>query len=103
VLQTLGAVLYRLGRHREAIARLRAGIAAAEGEVAPEAAVFLALAHFRAGDHAQARALLARPWSDEPEGPSAEDWWAARARRLLRREAARLILDPHFPTDPFAP
>jgi WD40 repeat protein/tetratricopeptide (TPR) repeat protein len=102
-LRTLGAVLYRLGRYREAIDRLREGIAAAEGEVGPEEGVFLAMAHFRTGDRARARALLARSWSDEPDGPSAEDWWAARARRLLRREAERLVLDPDFPTDLFAP
>jgi hypothetical protein len=28
---------------------------------------------------------------------------AAQARRLLRREAERMILDGDFPADPFAP
>ncbi len=59
------------------------------------------MAHFQAGDHAKARALLARPWRDEPDGPSAEDWWAVRGRRLIRREAERLILEPPFPADVF--
>jgi WD40 repeat protein/tetratricopeptide (TPR) repeat protein len=102
-LQILGAVFYRPGRYREAIDRLQEATAAAEGEVGPEEAAFLAMAHIQIGDAARSRALLARPWSDEPEGPSAEDWWTARARRVLRREAARLILDRDFPTDPFTP
>jgi WD40 repeat protein/tetratricopeptide (TPR) repeat protein len=101
-LQILGAVHYRAGRYPEAIARLEESIAVAEGAVAPEAAVFLAMAHFRMGDHAKARALLAIPWRDEPGGPSAEDWWSWRGRRLLRREAERLVLDPSFPAEPFA-
>jgi hypothetical protein len=102
-LRIVGAVLYRSGRYREAIVRINEAIAGGGGDVQPEDALFLALAHFRAGEPAQARALLAGPWSDAPDGPSAEDWWAARGRRLLRREAMRLILDPSFPVDPFAP
>jgi hypothetical protein len=51
----------------------------------------------------QARALLSRLGDVGPDGPSSEDWWNARARRLLRREAERLILDADFPDDPFAP
>jgi hypothetical protein len=102
-LRTLGAVLYRLGRDREAIDRLREGIAAAEGDHAPEETAFLAMAHFRTGDHARARAVLARPWREEPDGSPDEYWWAARARRLLRSEAERLALDKDFPTEPFAP
>ena len=33
----------------------------------------------------------------------APGFWDAEALRLLRREAERLILDPAFPDDPFAP
>jgi WD40 repeat protein/tetratricopeptide (TPR) repeat protein len=102
ILRALGAILCRVGRYREAIARLEKAIALGEGEIAPDEALFLAMAHFHAGDHARARALLAAPWRDEPDGPSAEDWWAARGRRLVRREALRLILDPPFPGDVFA-
>jgi hypothetical protein len=99
LLQTLGAILYRTGRYRDAIVRTEESIAVGRGEAAPEDVMILAMAHCRAGDHAEARALLARPWRDEPDGPSAEAWWAARGRRLLRREAVRLILDPPFPAD----
>ena len=99
----LGAVLYRLGRYREAIDRIQEGIALGSGEVPPEEAVFLAMAHFRIGDTEKARALLAGPWDDEPDRRSVEEWWDDRPLRLLRREAARLILDRDFPADPFAP
>ena len=106
-LRTLGAVLYRLGRYREAIDRIQEGIALGRGEATPEEAVleavFLAMAHFRMGDTEKARALLAGPWSDEPDPRLVGEWWNDRPLRLLRREAARLILDRDFPSDPFVP
>jgi eukaryotic-like serine/threonine-protein kinase len=103
-LRTLGAVLYRLGRYREAIDRIEEGIAVGgRSGVPPEEAIFLAMAHFRIGDTDKARSLLASPWDDESDRRSVEPWWADRHLRLLRSEAARLILDPSFPTDPFAP
>jgi WD40 repeat protein/tetratricopeptide (TPR) repeat protein len=101
ILQVVAAVLYRTGRYREAIARSEESIAVGGGEASPDDVLILAMAHFKAGDQAEARALLARPWRDEPDGPSAEDWWAAWGRRLQRREAVRLILDPSFPADVF--
>jgi hypothetical protein len=61
------------------------------------------MASFQAGDRAEARALLDRLGDDGPDGPSSEAWWATQARRLLRHEAVRLILDGDFPADPFAP
>jgi WD40 repeat protein/tetratricopeptide (TPR) repeat protein len=101
-LVSLGAVLHRLGRDRDAIARLEEAVALGEGDVAPAEAAFLALGYFRVGNRARARSLLNAPWSDAPTGPSAEDWWSWRQLRLLRREAVRLILDPDFPADPTA-
>jgi len=62
----------------------------------------LSTARFRLGDRTKAGAFLAGPWRDEPNAVSREDWWSARARRLLRREAARLILDRDMPADCFA-
>jgi hypothetical protein len=103
LLHTLGAVLYRSGRHREAIARLEEAIAVGGGSLSPIEAIFLAMAHFRTGGPAKARALLSGPWRDEPDGLSAEAWWAWRGHRLLRHEAERLILDPEFPANPFSP
>ncbi len=101
-LLVLGEVLFRSGRYREAIDRIEQGIAIGGGAF-PEEAVFLAMAHFRLGDRMKARALLTVPWRDEPDTVTSEDWWAARARRLLRREAARMILDRDMPADAFAP
>jgi hypothetical protein len=92
---------YRAGRFGEAIARLEEAIAPGGGAVAPAEAIFLAMARFRAGEPAEAQARFASPWRDEPAG-SAEDWWAWRGRRLLRREAERLILKLEFPANPFA-
>jgi hypothetical protein len=36
-----------------------------------------------------------------PDGPSSGAWWDAQARRVLHREAVRLILDGDFPANPF--
>ncbi len=103
-LRAFGAVLYRLGRYREAIERIQDGIAlSGSGGVPPLEAVFLAMAHFRIGDADKARSLLASPWDDESERRSVESWWVDGPLRLLRRDAARSILDPPFPKDPFAP
>jgi hypothetical protein len=98
----LGSVLHRLGRDRDAIARLEEAIALGDGDLAPAEAAFLAMGYFRVGNRARARSLLNVPWSDAPTGPSAEDWWTWRQLRLLRREAVRLILDSDFPADPMA-
>jgi tetratricopeptide (TPR) repeat protein len=100
--QLSGAVLFRSGRPTAAIERTREAIATGDGRPSFDESVILALATFRAGDRAQARALLSRLGDEGPTGPSSEDWWNARARRLIRREAERLILDGDFPTDPFA-
>jgi WD40 repeat protein/tetratricopeptide (TPR) repeat protein len=102
LLQLLGAVLYRMGRYPEAIARLEEAMASGDGQVEPVEAIFLAMAHFRMHEPAKARALLAHPSRDEPGGPAAEDWWSWRGHRLLAREAARLVLDSAFPAEPFA-
>ncbi len=101
-LHIIGAVHLRAGRSTEAIARLEESIATGGGAVLPETSAFLAMAHFHAGDRAKARALLSGPCRDEPDSLSAQSWWAWRGRRLLRREAARLILDPDFPANPLS-
>jgi WD40 repeat protein/serine/threonine protein kinase/tetratricopeptide (TPR) repeat protein len=103
LLRILGAVLYRLGRYRDALDRSRQGIALGDGRLSIDDAIFLAMAHYQTGDADKARALLSRPWSDAPDSPSAEAWWADRGRRLLRREAERIIFDRDMPANPFAP
>ncbi len=100
--QLQGAVLYRAGRSAEAIARTREGIAVVGGPATFDEVVVLAMAAFQGGDHGQARALLNGLGDVGPDGPSSDAWWNAQARRLMRREAERLILDGDFPADPFA-
>ena len=101
-LNTLGALLYRSGRFREAIERINEGIAIEGGGPTPEDVIFLAMAFHGAGDEAKARAMLARLPSGEIDGPPSA-YWDVRGLRLLRREAIRLVLDESFPDHPFAP
>jgi hypothetical protein len=103
VLGAAGALLYRSGRHAEAIGLVREVVATTDRQTAFEENLFLAMASFRAGDHAKARALLRGLGPEPPDGPSSADWWRAQSCRLLRREAVRLIVDGEFPADPFAP
>ena len=87
-LRVQGAVLFRAGRYREAIARVNEAIALGEGQVLPEEALFLALAHLQTGDAAKARAychdlgaptpMAPRPRSGGP--PAAADCSIARPR-----------------------
>ncbi len=68
-LQISGSILYRSGRYREAIDRINEGIAAASGAPLLEDSlgpVFLAMAHYMAGDHKTARELLARQPAAKP-------------------------------------
>jgi len=102
VLLTKGGVLHRMGFEFEAIAALGEAVALGGGQPTPEESFFLAMAHERSGDHARARALLRGVRGEDPPIEHRELWWSARARHLLRREAARLILDRDMPADPFA-
>src|SRR5262249_26996634 len=54
----LGAVLYRAGRFREAVERLGAAVRAGDG--CAEDWAFLAMAHARLGEEAEARQYLAK-------------------------------------------
>ena len=100
--RVLAAVLFRAGRPAEASERLREGIAIGGGPAEFEETVFLAMAAFQGGDRARARALLSELGDGRPDGPSSSAWWEAEARRVLHREAERMILDGDFPADPFA-
>ncbi len=101
-LRLQGIVLHRSGKSREAIDRIREGIAIEDGALGPEDATWLAMAYFETGNLAKAIEMLALP---ETAGPVARDteFWDTQSRRLLRREAERLILDRGFPPEPFAP
>jgi hypothetical protein len=98
---TLGAVLHRVGRDRDAVDRLREGIAADGGRGNASDWLFLALAYHGLGDPEEAARWLARAAGPvtRPQGASV---WDAAEIEALRREATGLLLDAAFPADPFA-
>ncbi len=66
-LNTLGAALYRNGQYQDAIAKLQQGMAAHDGVGMPLDWLFLAMAHHRLGQTAEARQWLEKsiPWIEE--------------------------------------
>ncbi|HZZ79005.1 MAG TPA: protein kinase [Gemmataceae bacterium] len=60
VLNTLGCILYRAGRHEDAIQRLNEGIKTREGNGTPIDFLFLAMAHHRLGKTDAARRYFAQ-------------------------------------------
>jgi serine/threonine protein kinase/WD40 repeat protein/tetratricopeptide (TPR) repeat protein len=98
----LGGLLLRAGRLDEAILRLDDAIAAAketkDGE-SPGDWAYLAVAHARKGQFAEARAWLDRLRSLhlDPRGA----FWDVHELALLQAEAESIILDAEFPGDPF--
>jgi len=89
ILNTLGAVLYRAGRFREAVARLREGIQASKDEGLVQDWIFLAMAHHRLGETAEARRFLAKVAQHKP--PEKGQTWPYLELELLRREAETLV------------
>ncbi len=83
-LNTLGALLYRAGRYKEAIARLTEGVAAG-GKATDYDWAFLAMAQQRLGATAEAHKLFAKM---APATPAAPFSWRGLELELLRREAA---------------
>src|SRR5207247_9428011 len=93
-LNTEGAVLYRAGDHREAVARLKEAVACHGGDGTPEDWLFLALAHHRLREADQARMWWTKVTTAKPadSGPFS---WERVELNLLRREArACLTPDP---------
>jgi tetratricopeptide (TPR) repeat protein len=89
VLNTLGGVLYRAGRYREAVARLREGVEAGGGEGTLLDWALLAMAHQRLGEAEEARKYLANVVRrTEKEGG---DLWAGVEAELLRQEAEVVV------------
>jgi hypothetical protein len=89
-LNTHGAVLYRAGRHEDAIKRLEEGIARRDKVGTPHDWLFLAMAHQRLGHVEEARKWLDRAVSalDRDTGGS---WEQRLELRLLRREAEEVV------------
>jgi WD40 repeat protein/tRNA A-37 threonylcarbamoyl transferase component Bud32/tetratricopeptide (TPR) repeat protein len=101
-LNTLGAVLYRAGRSKEAISHLEEAIKARDRAEVPADWAFLAMAHHRLGHREEARRWLDRLRERQPS-TDPDEFWGELEIRLLRSEAEAVILyDPEFPVDPFA-
>jgi tetratricopeptide (TPR) repeat protein len=94
----LGGLLLRAGRVDEAIVRLNQGITTGRGET-PTDRAYMALAHARRGDFAEARRSLERLRLAEAD--SSASFWDLQELALLRSEVESLLLDAEFPDDPF--
>jgi Flp pilus assembly protein TadD len=98
----LGGLLIRAGRIDEAIARLNEGTAAAKEAKFPDYPTdwaYLALAHARKGNFAEARHWLEQLRNFRPV-PSIT-FWDLQELDLLRIEAESLLFDAEFPGGPF--
>ena len=101
-LNTLGALLYRAGRPREAIEAITRGMQADGGGGVAQDWAFLAMAHQALGDPPAAARWLAK-LEARTRDPDLKAIWDELEIRLLAGEArARVGLDPVFPDDPFA-
>jgi len=89
-LSLLGAVLYRAGRYQDAVDRLQEGITAHGdgGELADWA--FLAMAHWRLGQRADAQRWLDKLRNSQTNAGSGLNWDAVE-RGILRHEAEDLV------------
>jgi WD40 repeat protein len=90
-LTALGAALYRAGRYDEAIRRLMESVQD-EGSRGGSAVdwAFLAMAHQRRGDRAEARRCLVTLQAFKPSDASGLSWQVVEIR-VLRREAEALV------------
>ncbi len=84
---TLGAVLYRAGRHADAVRCLMESVALTRGEGDVSDWVFLAMAHARLGQHDQARRWLAKVRGHR----STARGWLALEEEILCREAVAVV------------
>jgi WD40 repeat protein/tetratricopeptide (TPR) repeat protein len=89
-LNTCGAVLYRAGRWQQAVDRLREGLDATGKQGTFHDWVFLAMAHHRLGQHADARAMLERARRMR-DAQQPRDAWDAAEQDLLLAEALALV------------
>jgi hypothetical protein len=98
-LNALGGLLLRSGWIDEAIARLSEGITALKDmELATDWA-YLAVAHARKGNLADARRWLDRLRAGAHDRRASI--WDSEELALLRGEAESLLFDAEFPKDPF--
>jgi WD40 repeat protein len=89
-LGTLGAALYRAGRHAETVTRLREAIKAHEAGGHPADWFFLAMAHHHLNQPDQAREALQQGRAQQKKHPP-PNWGLRLVVDLLRAEAEKLI------------
>jgi WD40 repeat protein len=110
-LTTLGAAQYRADRYAEAVATLEQSLKAGRGQSDALSLFFLALARFKLGEIAQARADFDRAvkWRrdhldlTQPESSDELDAFQAEARALLDGSPAELPADVFAPEPPNRP
>jgi hypothetical protein len=96
-LNTLGAILYRAGRVKEAIVQLDRSVAAHGAGGTHYDALFLAMSHHQLGHSKEAQQWLRRATDTapipmrKPDASSASSWIPGVEIEMLRREAQALI------------
>jgi tetratricopeptide (TPR) repeat protein len=97
---TLGAALYRAGRHDEAVKRLEKALALRTDDSREWDWLFLAMAHHRLGhtDEAKVRLKQAVERLDDSARRQALDWWMRKELDLIRREAEGVLKQPAGPS-----
>jgi tetratricopeptide (TPR) repeat protein len=87
---TLGAILYRAGQYKEAVAELNEAIKLSNKGGAAADFFFLAMAHYRLGQADEARQWLHRARQELEKNPPG--FWSEQVElQLFRREAEALI------------
>jgi WD40 repeat protein/tetratricopeptide (TPR) repeat protein len=94
ILNTVGAVLCRAGRHKEALARLDEGIKADNGSAEAGDWLFLALAYAGLGETAAARKWLEKV-PQQSAAREAQWFWNDLEMTLLRREVEARLKEKH--------
>lgn len=84
--ETLGAALYRAGKHKEAVKELNESMRLRDGGGTNWQSLFRAMAHHRLGDKAKAR-----EWFDKAKLDKDADWQERLIYTRLRQEAATLL------------
>jgi Flp pilus assembly protein TadD len=90
VRNTLGAILYRVGQHQEAVKELNQAIKLSNSAGSALDFLFLAMAQHRLGQTEEAKKALAQAVEAAENAPP--DEWASRLTwQLLRREAEQVL------------
>jgi WD40 repeat protein/Tfp pilus assembly protein PilF len=103
-LNTLGVIQYRAGQFAEAIATLKKSLAAGQGESDAFDLFFLAMARYKLGEIARARADFDRAVQWRRDHPNlAQPGWSQELDAFQAEAQALLNGPPELPADVFAP